>query len=110
MLPDGFHLHSIEGNQKENLTAVYYNDDQKIITFESEHSNSRLHINTENANVERLRIGEYDAVLSVRKDTRATVLAWYNSDLEIFVTLTTNLLSKDELIHIARAINQQLMH
>lgn len=110
LLPEEFHLHSIEGNQKENLTAVYCNDDQEFVSFRSVCSDSNTHINTENADVERLKIGEYDAVLSVRRDTKAVILKWYNSDLEIIVTMTATHLSKEELIHIAQEINQQLMH
>ena len=110
LLPDDFHLDSIEGNLTESLMAIYCDDDQKVISFSSVCSDSISHINTENADVERLRIGEYDAVLSIRKDDNSAVLVWYNSDLEIVLTLKTDTFSKDELIRIAQIVNQQLMH
>jgi len=110
LLPQDFRLDSIEGDLTDSMMAIYCNDDQKVITFNSVRSDSITHINTENADVERLRIGEYDAVLSVRKDDNSAVLKWYNSDLEIFITLATDSISKDELIRIAQVVNQQLMH
>lgn len=110
LLPEDFYLDSIEGNLTDDLMAIYYNDDQKVISFRSIRSDSSSYINTENSDVERLRIGEYDAVLSVRKGTEYAVLTWYNSDLEIFITIVTDSISKDELVRIAQTVNQQLMH
>ena len=110
LLPQDFRLDFIEGDLTDSMMAIYCNDDQKVVSFRSVRSDSISHINTENADVERLRIGEYDAVLSVRKNDNTAVLKWYNSDLEIFLTLKTDIVSKDELIRIAQVVNQQLMH
>lgn len=107
LIPDDFSLYSRNGALTNTLIADYRSGDEYIY-FKSIHSDTTMHINSENADVEHIDLAGYDAVLSSRYDSQGNMLAWYNSDIEVFLYIDTNGLSKEELINVALSINNLL--
>ncbi len=109
LLPKGFTLISVNGNLEKHLAARYQNAQCQEVIFEYHKSNALININTEDAEMTRLQVSGYDAVLSEHKTTKNLLLIWYNSDLNYTLSLNTNALTKDELIAIAESLNYLLM-
>lgn len=109
-LPEDLPLRALNGSLDGEYSAVYYNDRHEMISFSCTSSNSHFNINTENANVEQLKISGYDAVYSERTNRAGAVLFWYNSDLDRYLALNTSFMSKEELIRIAENLNNLIKH
>lgn len=110
LLPDDFRINSVEGDLTDGLDAAYYNDKNNFVIIRCLRAESGYHINTDNAEVERIKISGYDAVLSMREDCNSPTLVWYNSDQNMLLTLKTDYFSKEELINIAELLNYILIH
>lgn len=104
LLADDFYLHSVEGHLDGGLSAVYYNDNNNVLSFQCIFSDNTYHINTEDSTVEQIKISGYDTILSEEQPDDNTVLVCYYSDMDRIIILQSDCLSKNELVSIAEKL------